>query len=138
MSPAIRDLRSRLRGVRGILVDSNILLDVATADPVWAAWSEQALIDAGELTVLTINPVVYAEVSVNYASIEALNSALPESLYRRETLPWEAGFLAGKAFLQYRRRGGVRLSLPDFYIGAHAATGGLAVLTRDSALTFRL
>ena len=81
-----------------------------------------------------ISPVIYAEVSIGYTTIEALDAALPSALYRRDPLPWEAGFLAGKCFLSYRRRGGVRNSpLPDFYIGAHAAIGQFALLTRDAA-----
>ena len=71
--------------------------------------------------------------SVGYGNIEEVDAALPSELYRREALPWEAGFLAGKAFLQYRRRGGERRSpLPDFCIGAHAVVRGLALLTRDA------
>jgi predicted nucleic acid-binding protein len=72
-------------------------------------------------------------VSIGYTTIEALDAVLPAALYQREPLPWEAGFLAGKSFLLYRRRGGSRTApLPDFYIGAHAAIGGLALLTRDA------
>lgn len=96
--------------------------------------SSHALAEVAEHTTLIINPVIYAEVSIGYATIEALDAALPTSLYERESLPWEAAFLAGKSFLQYRRRGGLRNSpLPDFYIGAHAAIGRLALLTRDAA-----
>ena len=133
MTPAIVDLRSRLNGRRGVLVDSNILLDVATSDPNWSEWSASALAEAAEHATLVINPIVYAEVSVGYSAIEAVDAALPASIFRREPLPWEAGFLAGKCYLQYRRRGGRRMSpLPDFYIGAHAAVGRLALLTRDA------
>jgi predicted nucleic acid-binding protein len=86
-----------------------------------------------EQTTLIINPIIYAEVSIRYTTIEALDAALPSVLYQREALPWNAGFLAGKCFVLYRRRGGFRNSpLPDFYIGAHAAVGHLAVLTRDA------
>lgn len=120
--------------VRGVLIDSNILLDVATEDRQWGGWSTRMLMDVAEHTELIINPIIYAEVSVGYSSIEALDDALPEDFFHREALPWEAGFLAGKCFATYRRRGGVRTSpLPDFYIGAHAAVGGLALLTRDAA-----
>ena len=119
---------------RGVLVDSNVLLDVATDDPEWGEWSARALAKAAEQTILVINPIIYAEVSIGYTTIEALDAALPASVYRREALPWEAGFLAGKSYLLYRRRGGVRSSpLPDFYIGAHAAVRGLTLLTRDAA-----
>ena len=96
--------------------------------------SAEALASAAERYALIINPIVYAEVSIGYDKIEALEEALPASLYRREQLPWEAGFLAGKCFVLYRRRGGLRRSpLPDFYIGAHAAVRGLALLTRDAS-----
>jgi predicted nucleic acid-binding protein len=117
VTPALSDLGTRLRACRGVLVDSNVLLDIATNDPNWSDWSGRALAEA-----------------IGYATIEALEAALPTSLYRREPLPWEAGFLAGKCYLLYRRRGGARNSpLPDFYIGAHAAIGRLALLTRDAA-----
>ena len=134
MTEAIASLRGRLSACRGVLVDSNVLLDIATNDPNWSDWSGRALAESAEHTTLIINPIVYAEVSIGYTTIEALDGALPATLYRREPLPWEAGFLAGKCFLLYRRRGGLRNSpLPDFYIGAHAAIGHLAVLTRDAA-----
>lgn len=132
--PVINDLRARLSACRGVLVDSNVLLDIATNDPNWGQWSGRALAECAEYAGLVINPIVYAEVSIRYTTIEALEAALPPSLYQREPLPWEAGFLAGKCFLLYRRRGGARTSpLPDFYIGAHAAVGHLALLTRDAA-----
>jgi predicted nucleic acid-binding protein len=121
-------------GSPGVLVDSNVLLDVATEDPAWGERSARALAELADRVPLLVNPIIYAEVSVGYATIEELDAALPPDLYRREPLPWEAGFLAGKCFLQYRRRGGERRSpLPDFYIGAHAAVRGLALLTRDAA-----
>ena len=115
------------------LVDANVLLDLAQADPVWAPWSERALAEAAELGRLAINPLVYAEVSVGYERREELDYALPEDEYVRLDLPWEAAFLAGKVFLAYRRAGGTRRSpLPDFYIGAHAAVTGMRLLTRDA------
>jgi predicted nucleic acid-binding protein len=115
-------------------VDSNILLDVATNDPRWSEWSGSALAECTEHTALIINPIIYAEVSVGFTTIEALNAALPSSIYQRAPLPWEAGFLAGKCFLAYRKRGGLRHTpLPDFYIGAHAAIENLALLTHDAA-----
>lgn len=132
MTPALAGLHARLRNCRGVLVDSNILLDIATNDAKWSKWSGSALAECAEHATLAINPIIYAEVSIGYTTIEALNAALPSSLYRREPLPWEAGFLAGKCFLAYRRRGGQRNTpLPDFYIGAHAAIEHLALLTRD-------
>ena len=134
MTNALPRLRARLRPCRGVLVDSNVLLDVATNDVVWGNWSASALAEVAEHATLIINPIVYAEVSIGYTTIEALDAVLPATLYQREPLPWESGFLAGKSYLQYRRRGGLRTSpLPDFYIGAHAAIGRLALLTRDAA-----
>lgn len=135
MTPALPALAERLRNCRGVLVDSNILLDVATEDARWSDWSAAALVQCAELTKLVVNPIIYAEVSIGYATIETLNAALPANLYQHEALPWEAGFLAGKCFfLAYRRKGGVRSNpLPNFYIGAHAAIERLAVLTRDAA-----
>ena len=134
MKPAITSLRTHLSACRGVLVDSNVLLDIATNDPNWSDWSGRALAECAEHTTLIINPIIYAEVSIGYTTIEALDVSLPITLYQREALPWEAGFLAGKCFLLYRRRGGLRNSpLPDFYIGAHAAVGRLALLTRDAA-----
>ncbi len=116
---------------RPVLVDSNVIIDIATEDPIWYAWSSEALRDAADTAILVVNPIVYAEVSVRYATIETLEVAL--SGYRRDQLPWEAAFLAGKVFLQYRRRGGSKSApLPDFYIGAHAMVAGMRLLTRDS------
>ncbi len=133
MKPALPRLRERLGACRGVLVDSNILLDIATADPSWSPWSQSALAEIAEHALLIINPVIYAEVSIGYSTIEALDAALPLALFEREALPWEAGFLAGKCFVQYRRRGGSRVTpLPDFYIGAHAAVAHLGLLTRDA------
>jgi hypothetical protein len=133
VTPIISGLAARLNACRGVLVDSNVLLDIITDDPDWGKWSAGALAEVAEHTVLVINPIIYAEVSIRYTTIEALDAALPAALYQREPLPWEAGFLAGKCFVQYRRRGGVRNSpLPDFYVGAHAAVSGLAPLTRDA------
>jgi predicted nucleic acid-binding protein len=127
-------LRERLQNSRGVLVDSNILLDIASADKSWANWSRQLVALCSEYTRLIINPIIYAEVSVGYSTIEALNASLPHDIYQREPLPWEAGFLAGKCYRTYRRRGGTRTApLPDFYIGAHAAIASLVLLTRDDA-----
>ncbi len=116
----------------GTLVDSNVLLDIMTEDPVWQDWSLTALAEAAETGPLYINPVIYSEVSVRFSSIEALEDALPHDEYRREPVPWAAAFLAGKAFLNYRRNQGVKTTpLPDFFIGAHAAIAELRLLTRD-------
>ena len=115
------------------LVDSNVILDILTEDPDWFEWSAQALEDQAERSVLVINPLVYAEVSIRFGRIEDLDEALPETMFRRDPLPWEAAFLAGKSFLGYRRRGGRKHApLPDFYIGAHAALAEMALLTRDA------
>jgi predicted nucleic acid-binding protein len=118
--------------MRATLVDANVLLDVATNDPAWLDWSSRALEKAANEAPLAINALIYAEVSISFAKIEDLEEALPSTIYRREPLPYEAAFLAGKAFLQYRRRGGGKTApLPDFLIGAHAAVAGFRVLTRD-------
>jgi predicted nucleic acid-binding protein len=115
----------------GTLVDSNVLLDLFTADPRWLEWSETQLADAIDRGPTLINPIVYAEISISFERIEELEQTLPKEI-EREPLPWEAAFLAGKCFVEYRRRGGDRRSpLPDFYIGAHAAVSGRALLTRD-------
>jgi predicted nucleic acid-binding protein len=116
-----------------VLVDSNVLLDVATADPAWGEWSSTTLERTADEAVLVINPLVYAEVSIGFSTIEELDAALPADLYRREDLPYEAAFLAGKCFIRYRRSGGSKRSpLPDFYVGAHAAVAGYRLLTRDA------
>ena len=114
------------------LVDSNVLLDVFTDDPHWAEWSEARLADAFDRGPTLINPIIYAEVSIGFERVEEIEGALPSEIVR-EALPWEAAFLAGKCYVEYRRRGGERRSpLPDFYIGAHAAVTGRALLTRDA------
>jgi predicted nucleic acid-binding protein len=116
------------------LVDACVILDLTTDDPKWADWSAEALAEAADAGPLVINPIIYAEVSVDFTSIEDLDEALRGAELRREPLPFEAGFLAGKAYVAYRRRGGTRRSpIADFYIGAHAAIAGHRLLTRDSA-----
>ncbi|HXH56803.1 type II toxin-antitoxin system VapC family toxin [Iamia sp.] len=118
----------------GTLVDTNVLLDVLTEDGVWLDWALDALSAAAEGGPLFINPIIYAEVSVRFSRIEDLDDTLPPQDYRRLPLPWEAAFLAGKAFVTYRHKGGARSStLPDFFIGAHAAVEDLVLLTRDAA-----
>jgi predicted nucleic acid-binding protein len=117
-----------------VLVDSNVLLDVITEDARWFSWSVETIRRTANQFRLVINPIVYAEVSVHYSRIEELDAALPSSLYSREAIPFDAAFLAGKAFLTYRRREGNRRSpVPDFFIGAHAAVAGYQLLTRDVA-----
>ncbi len=116
------------------MVDSNVILDIATEDRVWFEWSSETLSHHAEHDVLVINPIVYAEVSVGFGRIEDLDDVLPESSFRRRSLPWDAAFLAGKSFEIYRRRGGKKRSpLPDFSIGAHAAVEGMGLITRDAA-----
>ncbi|MFA5522248.1 MAG: type II toxin-antitoxin system VapC family toxin [Castellaniella sp.] len=116
-----------------VLVDSNVLLDVFTDDAHWYAWSAAQLNAGAARGELCINPIIYAEVSVGFERIEDLNAALAPDVFVRRPLPWEAGFLAGKAFLSYRRARGMRSSpLPDFYIGAHASIEGMTLLTRDA------
>ena len=115
-----------------ILVDSNVILDVVTEDPKWYGWSSSQIEKLAESHTLVINPIIYSEVSIGFDRIEDLDQALPADFFRRDPLPWDAGFLAGKCFITYRRSGGKRHSpLPDFYIGAHAAVSGIALLTRD-------
>lgn len=117
-----------------VLVDSNVILDIVTLDPVWNAWSTNALASCAEDYALVINPVIYAEVSVGFASIEEMGEAVPQSDFEYAQLPWEAAFLAGKCFLQYRKNGGLKRSpLPDFFNGAHAAVNQMSLLTRDSS-----
>ncbi|ODT38375.1 MAG: DNA-binding protein [Lautropia sp. SCN 70-15] len=116
-----------------VLVDANVLLDVLTDDPHWYEWSAAQLDACAAKAELCINPIIYAEVSIGFARIEQIDEALPPDTFARLELPWDAAFLAGKAFLQYRRASGSRTSpLPDFYIGAHAAVEGMALLTRDA------
>jgi predicted nucleic acid-binding protein len=132
VNPAVPGLPKRLRKCSGVLVDSNVLLDIAYDDANWGNWSRAAVMECAEHTPLVINPIIYAEISVGYTSIEALEGAFPAFFFERQPLPWSAAFLAGKCFVDYRRRGGARTSaMPDFYIGAHAAIARLALLTRD-------
>ena len=117
----------------GTLVDSNVILDVLTEDPRWYAWSSTALAQCANEGPLYINPIIYAEVSIGVATIEEMEEVLPPESFPRLPIPLEAAFLAGKAFLQYRKRKGTKITpLPDFFIGAHAAVAGLHLLTRDS------
>ena len=120
--------------MRPVLVDSNVLLDIITDDPRWGSWSSEQLATLANETQLVINPIIFSEVSIGFLSLEDAGSALSEDTFLREDLPWAAAFLAGKAFLNYRKRQGKRTSpLPDFYIGAHALAQGYRLLTRDQA-----
>ena len=115
-----------------VLVDSNVILDIFTKDPLWLKWSSEILVNYAEYELLYINPIIYSEISVRFAKIEDLEDALPGEYIRRQDLPYEAAFLAGKCFSKYRQAGGTKRSpLPDFYIGAHAAVRGWSLLTRD-------
>lgn len=115
------------------LVDSCVILDVVTEDPKWAGWSVERLAEARDAGILVINPLIYAEISVGYDTVEALDAMLADD-YERHPVPFSAGFLAGKAFRKYRGSGGEKRSpLPDFYIGAHAAIAKYRLLTRDAA-----
>lgn len=114
------------------LVDTNILLDVVAEDELWTGWSGREMASATDEGSIVLSPVVYAELAAGYDQREALDAALLPWPIRRENLPWDAAFMAGKAFLSYRRSGGRRASpLPDFFIGAHAAVRGYRLLTRD-------
>ena len=114
------------------LVDTDVLLDIFTDDPTWCPWSESAIRDALLAGTVGINPIVYAETSLGFADTGILDNHLDNLMLSRLPLPYGAAFRAGGAFLRYRRAGGLRTSpLPDFYIGAHAETEGLTLLTRD-------
>ena len=118
--------------MRGILVDSNIILDVFLDDPNWAEWSVSKLEKFSTITKLFINPIVYSEVSIGFKRIEEMESAMNRSGFQMLEIPKEALFLAGKAFLKYRKnRGTKRSPLPDFYIGAQAAIFDMDLITRD-------
>ncbi len=115
-----------------ILVDTNILLDIATDDPVWAEWSIAQLDIASTNGPLVINDVIYAELSVRYERIEALHEFIEIAGLIHTVIPKEALFLAGKVFAQYKQVGGNKTGvLPDFFIGAHAAVADMPILTRD-------
>ena len=119
--------------MKGILVDSNIILDIFLDDPNWAEWSEAALSEYSIHPPLYINPIIYTEISIGFKKIEELETALLKGGFQMLEIPKEALFLAGKAFLKYRRREGVKNSpLPDFFIGAQAAVLELELITRDT------
>jgi predicted nucleic acid-binding protein len=116
------------------LVDSNVLLDLFTQDPMWSQWSRARLAEALDQGPVLVNQVVYGEVAYRFSTIEALDTVLTPDRFVRGNLPWAAAFLAATCYRDYRRRGGQRVSiLPDFFIGAHAAVLGLRLLTRDAA-----
>lgn len=115
-----------------MLVDTNVLVDVLQNDPDWVDWSVAQLRAQAQIHRLVINPVIYAELSLAFSTLEALDEALAALQIPVIDIPKPALFLAGKAFLQYRHQGGTKTTvLADFFIGAHAAVAGLPVLTRD-------
>lgn len=117
-----------------MLFDTNVLLDIATADPTWLSWSEAQLVAASSRGPVLINPIIYAELAPAFASAADLDLWLDPAVFVRLPLPYPAGWLAAQAFLKYRRAGGTKTSpLPDFYIGAHAAVEHLELVTRDAA-----
>ena len=121
--------------MKGILVDSNVILDLFEDDENWAEWSESTIYHYSTTYILYINPVIYSEVSIGFIRIEELESALTGCGFQILQIPKEALFLAGKAFIKYRKRKGNKLSpLPDFFIGAHAAVLGLELITRDISM----
>jgi hypothetical protein len=116
-----------------ILLDANVILDVWDPDPVWQAWSSSQMRSLSLLNELAINPIVYSEISVSFATPSALDDKLADLGVVVVDIPRHAAFLAGKAYAQYRRRGGTKTNvLPDFFIGAHAAVLGCPLLTRDT------
>ena len=118
--------------MKGVLVDSNIVLDVFLNDPKWADWSESKLDEYDQLGILYINSIVYSEISIGFKRIEDLESAIAKAGLRMLEIPKEALFLAGKAYLKYKKRKGIKKTpLPDFFIGAQAAVQNLDLITRD-------
>ena len=115
-----------------VLVDSNIILDVFTDDPYWVDWSESMLEEYSIYSTLCINPIIYSEISIGFSRIEDLESAIIKTGFQMLDFPKEALFLAGKAFLKYKKKKGAKSSpLPDFFIGAQAAVLDIALITRD-------
>lgn len=116
-----------------MLVDTNVLVDVLENDPVWADWSVAQLQAQSQVHQLAINSIIYAELSLTFSTVEAFDQVLDDMELRMLEIPRPALFLAGKAFVRYRRSGGVKSNvLGDFFIGAHAAVSRLPVLTRDT------
>jgi hypothetical protein len=116
-----------------LLVDTNVLIDVLEDDPVWADWSVRQLRAQAQVHDLIVNPVIYAELSLAFESVDALDDAISKMSLPFHEIPQAALFLAGRAFVKYRRGGGKRSNvLADFFIGAHAAVAGCGILTRDA------
>lgn len=115
------------------LIDTNVIIDAADPESSWYAWSAAQLQRAANDGEVFINPIIYAELAGYADSEQQMASILSDMLLERADLPWEAAFLAGRAFVSYRRNGGIRSApMPDFYIGAHAQVSGLVLLTRDA------
>ena len=115
------------------LVDTNVLFDLVTDDPIWADWSARQLRIWSAQETLVANPVIYAELSVGYNRLEEVDAALDAAAVELVEIPRAALFLAGKAFQEYRARGGTKTGvLPDFFIGAHAVVACIGLLTRDA------
>jgi predicted nucleic acid-binding protein len=118
--------------MKGILIDSNVILDLFENDQNWAEWSESSLEHYSMTHTLYINPIIYTEVSIGFERIEELESAITGCGFQMIQIPKEALFLAGKAFIKYKKQKVSKLyPLPDFFIGAHAAVAGLEIMTRD-------
>ena len=117
-----------------LLVDTNVLVDVLQDDPQWADWSIGQLRAQSKVHELAINPIIYAEMSLSFSTLESLDDVVDSLGLSMRDMPRPALFLAAKAFAQYRRRGGSKNQvLPDFVIGAHAAVEGWQLLTRDAS-----
>ncbi len=117
-----------------LLVDTNVLVDVLQNDPQWADWSIAQMRAQSSLHALVINPIIYAEMSLSFSTLEALDDVVDTLALELREIPRPALFLAAKAYAQYRRRGGSKLQvLPNFFIGAHAAVEGWPLLTRDAS-----
>lgn len=118
--------------MKGILVDSNVILDIFLNDPKWADWSQARLEEYCDHIPLYINSIIYSEISISFKLIEDLESAISKTGFQFLDIPKEALFLAGKAFIKYKKKGGTKITpLPDFFIGAQAAVFNLDLLTRD-------
>ncbi|MHB8354809.1 MAG: type II toxin-antitoxin system VapC family toxin [Burkholderiales bacterium] len=116
-----------------LLVDTNVLVDVLEDDPEWADWSIGQLRAQSKIHRLAINPVIYAELSLTFSTVEALDKTIEDLGLAFIELTRPALFLAGKAFVRYRRQGGTKSNvLGDFFIGAHAAVSRCPLLTRDT------
>jgi|ERR1035441_9848750 predicted nucleic acid-binding protein len=116
-----------------LLIDTNVLVDVLQDDPQWAEWSIEQLRAQAKIHELAINLVIYAELSLSFSTLESLDRVVANMELTMREIPRPALFLAGKAYLQYRRRGGSKGQvMPDFFIGAHATVEGWPLLTRDA------